>query len=186
LDNSNLESLLSIPDVVSCREEVRQCRESLPRLSYWFVVHHIADIDCERLLVEPGLAPFAALGLTADGDRLAVLRRALAVIAGSDDDGAKALLGLAVDLAHLRLDRSTIDKIVKEAVMPFPSLMNEFVEEWLEEGREAGQLKALSALLRARFGDDRRVADIAARLVGLPEDDYARRILDAGSLDDLT
>ena len=41
------------------------------------------------------------------------------------------------------------------------------------------------ALLRQRFGEDPRIASVAARLADLPDDDRIRRIAAAGTLDEL-
>lgn len=89
--------------------------------------------------------------------------------------------------------------------MPVPILETPLGREWYEEGRHNGWkegwkegwregwhegqreavLRLTALMLRQRFGDDRRCADIAAGLADLPDVERLARVAAAASLDEL-
>lgn len=154
----------------------------LPRLRFSYTVHRLADEDPERFLVDATLAPLAPLGRVADGDRPAVLARALALVAEVADEARREVLArVTLDLAAIRLDTATIKATWEESAMPVPSFLNQLYEEGFEEGLE----RAAASLLVVRFGDDPRARKVAARLARLGATDCMRRIETAASLDEL-
>ena len=65
--------------------------------------------------------------------------------------------------------------------MPVPS----FTQELIDQGVVEGRAEILRAVLRERFGDERRIRAAAGRLAHLDPDEIAERVYAAESLDDL-
>jgi predicted transposase YdaD len=85
--------------------------------------------------------------------------------------------------------------------MPVPVRDTPLGRELYEEGRQEGQqegrrqgrhegeheaiLRMTALMLRRRFGDDPRIAEVAASLAALPDEVRLNHITDARSLDEL-
>src|SRR5690606_11110676 len=95
-------------------------------------------------------------------------------------DGRPELLRATRDLAHIRLASGIIDEVWKELPMPIPT--SEYYR--YKEGEAEGAVRTIATALRDRFGDDRRIDEIARKLAAEPEH-WFNRVLAAASLDDL-
>lgn len=163
-----------------------------------FRVIYLRELNAERFLTEPALAPLAVLAKGTPDQRRAAFTRALELIRSRGGDRVKELVDQASALATIRLDRPTINQIIEEAGMTVESIVEFYREtvigqalkdagrqEGREEGREEGLEAAMSALLTARFGDDVRIPSVASRLAGLAPDEAVREITQVTSLDEL-
>ena len=148
----------------------------------------LRDLDPERFLGSPSLAPLAVLTRGGTRARARALGRALVVIHDQGGERAVELRTFAVTLAGLTVDRLTIDRVVKEAGMT----PEEYVAELLWEGsfgdeyrqqirdevarevrQEAvteGREHFVTALMRDRFGPDPQIPAVARRLLARLED----------------
>ena len=135
-------------------------------LWFTFPVRYVRDEDHEELLQDPVLAPFAAIADVDDRWRPDVLLRAARMAVA---DGRPELLQATRDLAHIRLESSTIDQVWKELPMPIPTSEQYRYEEGLAEGEARGLAEgearglntAIAGALQDKFGEDSRIPAIA-------------------------
>lgn len=140
----------------------------------------------EEFLRDPFLAQFAVLARGSPAVREQSLAAAIRLLLQCGDPLAQVWLPPAISLAEVHLDRSTIDRIVKESVMSVGPYVEPFVERFRdhpwglaliskgrEEGREEGVAqgseRVLLETLRIRFGDSPQIQQ-AARILGGWED----------------
>jgi hypothetical protein len=158
-------------------------------LRFHFHVRYLRDEDPGPLLSDPALAPFASLADVPEPDRQEVLLRAARIVLA---DGRPELLHAARDLAHIRLDSSTIDEVWKELPMPIPTSEQYRYEEGRAEGERHGRSEGMrdgiamtiGDALTEKFGEDSRIPLIVQDLAKAP-DGWFKRVLAADSLDDL-
>jgi hypothetical protein len=157
-----------------------------PGLDFRYPVHRVIDEDPALFLVDPSMAPFAALARMPEAARPAVLARALR-LADSVSDGRlrDVLLRVTVDLAFSRIDPAIIRTTEEEAAMPYPTRLHELFEPEIREGEARGLEQGALSLLRIRFGDDPRIEGLAHELAALGAPECMARIEKAHSLDEL-
>jgi len=176
------------------------------QLSCTWTVVRVCDLDPAALLRHPTTAAIAALTRGTAVHRAAVLTAATELITkDTSPDRRDILLSAATNLASIVLPPDTIVTALKEATMPVPvrdtPLARLFIEEGeqkglqkglregeqkgLREGERRAVLRMTRVMLSRRFGDDRRIDLVAARLADLTDEERLTRISTATSLDDL-
>ena len=151
---------------------------------------YLRDRTAEEFLTDPFLAQFAALARGSPAVREQSLAAAIRLLLQCGDPLAQVWLPAAISLAEVHLDRSTIDRIVRESVMSVGPYVEPFVERFRdhpwgraliskgrEEGREEGRKegvtqggeRVLLEALRTRFGDGPQIQE-AERILGGWED----------------
>lgn len=167
----------------------------------WSVVR-LGDRDPADLLGSPTTAALAPLARGTTRDRIATLLAAADRIGEVDDPDRRAtLFGVAVTMASIVLPSRTIATTLEEDAMPVyvrdtPLGREIFDEGWRDgwqdgrqegrdEGARAAALELTSLLLRQRFGDHPRTADVAAALADVPAEERLTRIAGAAALDEL-
>jgi hypothetical protein len=149
----------------------------------------VRNIDPEALLADPVAAVFAPLGRCPSRHRLAVVRKAIAVIRDGCADGREVerLAACLRGLAGFRIDDTdTIDSVLaRELKMSIEWKRSSTVGPLLIEAEERGEARGrMLGMLDALFGPDPRIDnDLAERLICLP--DLARRARLAPTLDHL-
>jgi hypothetical protein len=147
---------------------------------------YLRERIAEEFLKDPFLAQFAALARGSPAVREQSLAAAIRLLLQCGDPLAQVWLPAAISLAEVHLDRSTIDRIVRESVMSVGPYVEPFVErfrdhpwgrELISKGREEGRKegvaqggeRVLLEALRTRFGDSPQIQE-AARILGGWED----------------
>jgi hypothetical protein len=170
-------------------------------------VIYLRDLDPATLLSHPGLVPLAVLGHATPEQRVQVFTDSVGLIRSHGGPRLPENLEFAGLLASIRLDPTTIERIIEEAGMTAESiaeffrptktaqlLLNEGREEGREEGLTAGREEGLTAgrtgvlayLLRDRFGDHPDLTAVAHQLATWPDASTAvRAITDASSFADV-
>jgi hypothetical protein len=161
--------------------------------SSWSVVR-LCDLNPATLLVTPASAALATLADGTIEERMHVLVAAADVIsAHAPPEGRDLLLSAAATLASIVLPRPIIKAALEEAAMPVPvrdtplgrELYDEGRLEGIREGERQAVLRVTVALLEQRFGTDERIPGIAEALLPLADEERARRIVRAASLEQL-
>jgi len=151
---------------------------------------YLRDLDPAVLLARPSLAPLAVLGRGDVPARAGAFAAALRLIRAQGGDRADELLEFAAVLGTIRLDRPTMERIAKEVPMTAESIAEFWrdgeigqilIQQGRQEGRQEGRAELLMTLLRASFGDQPDLPEIAQRLAGWPSTEAAVRAITAAT-----
>jgi hypothetical protein len=153
-------------------------------------VVYLRERDAQDYLANPVLAPLAVLTKGPRARRERAFAAALRLIRDSRLPGTAELIQAAETLAHIRLDRPTIDRIRKENAMSIQPLVDHYRDT--EVGQllqQIGQLEEKKNLLRelllANFGESADIAAVVERLSGWSDRQAMQAILAARSIQDL-
>jgi predicted transposase YdaD len=157
---------------------------------------YLRECDPAEMRTHPGLAGLAILAGSDDADTGDSLRIAIQRTQSGSEIQRQRLVEAMADLASTRMDPTTVKQIIEENDMSVQSVAafyldtrfgQEIHRQGREQGREQGSAEALAAMLRARFGRDPRVTEIARHLTAATDEDTsARLVFEATSLDDLS
>jgi hypothetical protein len=154
-------------------------------------VIYLRDLDPATLLSHPGLVPLAVLGHATPEQRVQVFTDSVRLIRHHGGPRLPENLEFAGLLASIRLDPTTIERIIEEAGMTAESIAEFFrptktAQLLLNEGREEGRTGVLVYLLRDRFGDHPDLTAVAHQLATWPDASTAvRAITDATTFADV-
>lgn len=164
-------------------------------LNHRIHVIYLRDCDPAGFPGTPALAPLASLADAPDrAHRAQLLRRALEVIRDhAPPHRTVDLASVAIVLAAIRLDATTIETARKEAGMPISlegTAAGEIIAQRAAvrarvEGRVEGEISTLAAVLSSRLGPDPRIVDIARQLHAREGTRAVELALAATSLDNL-
>lgn len=161
-------------------------------------VTYLREVSASVFLAEPGLAPLAALACGSNGERQLAFAAGLRLIHERGGQRSRELLEFAAVLATIRLDRHTINKIVKEIGMTVESIAAEFYDtefgqelvrmgrvEGRNEARVEARVEMLTALLTERFGDHPDLPATARRLADWPGGAAVHAVTSATTWEDI-